>query len=143
MASSVLLIFQFLSLCIWVGSSFAIFVIVAPPIFRNTSSARLAGELMSPILQRFAAIFIPNAFLLLVSFYLQLIALDSSVGLKLRVVMALVSVGLVVAAYEKIRLGNRINVLRRRLAALTSEGLENHDDRREFSSLHRQSMALF
>lgn len=143
MVSSLFLIVQFLSLCFWVGSSFSLIVIVAPPIFKNAPSRQMAGNLMSPILERFASFFIPNALLLLGMLYFQTLVLGTPVELKLKLAISLVGVGVLIAMYEKFVVSVRINELRQALAEVTAEEFVNHDHRREFSRLHGRSMVLF
>ncbi|MEX0737042.1 MAG: DUF4149 domain-containing protein [Bacteroidota bacterium] len=143
MASSLFLTAQFLSLCLWVGTSFALVVLVAPIVLKQVSSERSAGMLMSDILLRYSGIFIANALFLIITFLFQSLVLSPFMGMKLRLATALVSLALFVALYDKHVLARKIHILREKMAEIRSEEFVNYDDRREFSRLHRRSMLLF
>ncbi len=143
MVSSFFLTAQFLSLCLWVGTSFALVTLVSPLVFKQAPSPHFAGTLMSSILLRYSGIFIANAMFLILTFSFQSLVLSPYLGLKLRLATALVSLALVIAVYDKYVLARKIRLVRERMAAALSGEFVNHDDRREFSRLQRRSMLLF
>ena len=143
MVSSLFLTAQFLSLCLWVGTSFALVSLVAPLVFKQAPSPRFAGTLMSSILHRYSGIFIANAMFLILTFSFQSLVLSPYLGLKLRLATGLVSLALVIAVYDKYVLTRKILLVQERMAEVSSGEFVNHDDRREFSRLHRRSMLLF
>lgn len=143
MASSLFLTAQFLSLCLWVGTSFALVVLVAPIVLKQVSLEHSAGMVMSDILLRYSGIFIANALFLIITFFFQSLVLSPFVGMKLRLATGLVSLALFIALYDRHVLARKIHILREKMAEVRSEEFVNHDDRREFSRLHRRSMLLF
>ncbi|MBI3110118.1 MAG: hypothetical protein HYZ01_00960 [Ignavibacteriales bacterium] len=117
--------------------------LVAPLVFKQAPSPHFAGTLMSSILHRYSGIFIANAMFLILTFSFQALVLPSYLGLKLRLAMGLVSLALVIAVYDKYVLARKMVLVQERMAEASSGEFVNHDDRREFSRLHRRSMLLF
>lgn len=142
MGSSLLLTAQFLSLCLWVGTSFALFVLVGPHVMKQASSERAGQLLMSDITRGYSGLFVANALFLLITLFVQTIFLSPFLGMKLRLASSLVSLALFIALYDRHILGRRMRNVRKRMEEVTSEEFANHDDRREFLRLHSRSLFL-
>ncbi len=98
MMTYLVLVLQFVCLALWVGGTTVLLVIVAPSSSRIKSFGE-AREMMLLILKRFHGLLVVLQLLLLATLSLQLLLLSGSVGLKLRLALSLVSIGMLLTVH--------------------------------------------
>jgi len=138
MGSSLILIVQIFCLAIWIGGSAVILLLVTPEIFGQIADRGHAGKLAGAILEKFRALLLVAGFILGITVWIQLIALGPAIALRLRLVLMLVSLSILIEAYVRFGVSNRM----RGILAQSSESeiLARKD---EFIKLHKRSMRSF
>lgn len=136
MASTFVLVSQFLCLSVWIGGSVAVFAMTRSPLSALADNSVASETIRGAILDRFRPVHMTAMALLGVTVWIQLLMLGPVLALKLRFVLLLVSVALLAQTYE------RFAIARHRMKRRQTERRPEEDDLHSLTDLNDRSMRL-
>lgn len=137
MGSSLILIIQILCLAIWIGGSVVLLAFVTPEIFEQLPDRTQAGRLAGSILRRFRTASLAAAVMLGLTIWIQIIGLGPAMGLKLRLVLILVSFSILLESYVRFFVTARMQRIGEDPAGPQADAATG------FRKLHRLSLQSF
>ena len=106
MISYLLLLLQFLSLSFWIGGLATLLMIVVPSVYRSNPHSTEATDILIPLIKSFSSALIVNTIFLGVTLFVQIAFLSQGLHLKLRIALSLVSLALLISAYQRFSLAS-------------------------------------